>query len=73
MAYVYAFVTVMQLMPQLNRSDLLRRAQYQHEEYLLYFTRHYKIPVYLLAFALQLTVSLIEISTNKQTLFSGTV
>jgi len=67
------FVTVMQFMPQLNSSDLLRRAQYQPEKYLLYFMRHYKIPVYLLTFALQMTVRLIEISTNKQTLFSCTV
>jgi phosphopantetheinyl transferase len=67
------FVTVMQFMPQLNSSDLLRKAQYQPEKYLLYFTRRYRIPLYLLEFALQLTVRLMEISVNKQTLFSGTV
>jgi len=40
MAYVYVFffVMVMQFMPQLNSSDLLRKAQYQPEKYLLYET-----------------------------------
>jgi hypothetical protein len=32
------FVTAMQFMPQLNSSDLLRRAQCQPEKYLLYET-----------------------------------
>jgi hypothetical protein len=32
------FVTVMQFMPQLNSSDLLRKSQYQPEKCLLYET-----------------------------------
>jgi hypothetical protein len=34
----FFFVMVMQFMPQLNSSDLLRKAQYQPEKYLLYET-----------------------------------
>jgi len=36
--FTFFFVMVMQFMPQLNSSDLLRKAQYQPEKYLLYET-----------------------------------
>jgi hypothetical protein len=55
-------------MPLLDISDVFGTVEYQPENFLLEFIRHFEIPVHLAAFALQPIVMWIKTSMKKKTL-----
>ena len=62
-------MTVIQFMPYLNISDVFQTVEYQPEECLLEFNRHYKILVHFPVFALQPSMMLMKASMKKKALF----
>jgi len=52
MIYVYGFSNANSVQTVAEYQQLYRTVEYQHEECLLEFTRHWEIPVHFPAFAL---------------------